>query len=173
MAAKTQKHICRPVCIKYGDVKRRKQVTGTPCQFGCPWKCYEETHIDRGTGNINIRRRNPRLNRYNRSIATALRFNHDFSFIATKTRALSTVYYISNYAMKFETPIYQRVALISMVADDEVKKRIRQVSTSRVTKMFMHRVFNKICTERELSAVEVCSYLLGHGFNYSSISSKR
>jgi hypothetical protein len=36
----------------------------------------------------------------------------------------------------------------------------------------MHQVFNKICTERELSAVEVCLYLLGHSFDYSSVSDK-
>jgi hypothetical protein len=171
VAAKTQKHICGAVCVKYGDAKRRKQTTGTACRFGSPWRCHDATHVDGKTGNINLCRRDPQLNRFNRSIATALRFNHDFTFIATKTRMLSTVYYISNYATKFETPIYQRVALMSMIADDEAKNRTGQMSTSKTTKMFMQRVFNKICTERELSAVEVCAYLLGHTFDYSSVSS--
>ena len=175
VAAKTQKHICGAVCVKYGDAKKRKQATGTACRFGCPWRCHDTTHIDEETGNINLRRRDPRLNRYNKCIATALRFNHDFTSIATKTRALSIVHYIGNYATKFETPVYQRVALISMVADDEAKKRTGQVAisgtaTSGTAKTFMHRVFNKICTERELSAVEVCAHLLGHNFDYSSVS---
>ncbi len=172
VAANTQRHICGAVCVKYGNAKKRKQDTGTTCRFGCPWRCHDTTHVDGKTGNINLRRHDPQINRFNRSIATALRYNHDFTFIATKTRMLSTFYYISNYATKFETPIYQRVALMSMIADDEATKRTGQMSNSRTTKMFMQRVFNKICTERELSAVEVCAYLLGHNFDYCSISSK-
>ncbi len=173
VATKTQRHVCGAVCVKYGDAKKRKQATGTSCRFGSPWKCHDATHVDEKTGNINLCRRDPRLNRFNRSIATALRFNHDFTFIATKTRMLSTVYYLSNYATKFETPIYQRVALMSMISDEEAKKRTGQISISKETKMFMQRVFNKICTERELSAVEVCAYLLGHTFDYSSVSGNR
>ncbi len=172
VAASTQRHICGAVCVKYGNAKKRKQDTGTTCRFGCPWRCHDMTHVDERTGNINLCRRDPRLNRFNRSIATALRYNHDFTFIATKTRMLSIAYYISNYATKFETPIYQRVALMSMIAGDEAKKRTGQRSNSKTTQIFMHRVFNKICTERELSAVEVCAYLLGHNFDYCSISSK-
>ena len=84
---------------------------------------------------------------------------------------LSTFYYISNYVTKFKTPIYQHVTLMSMIADNEATKQTGQMSNSRTTKMFMQQVFNKICTEHELSAVEVCTYLLGHTFDYSSVSS--
>jgi len=176
VAARTQKHVCGPVCIKYDDTKKQKKVISTTCRFGCPWRCHDKTHIDKETDNINLHWQDPRLNKYNRYIASALRFNHDFCFLPTKTRALLIIHYMSNYTTKFETPIYQRVALISIVADDEAKKRtgqVTEVSTLGATKKFMHRVFNKICTERELSAVEVCSYLLGHSFDYSSISDKR
>ncbi len=168
VAAKTQKHVCGAVCVKYGNAEKRKQSTGTTCRFGSPWRCHDATHINEETGNINLRRRDPRLNRFSKVLSTAFRFNHDWTFIATKTRVLSTLYYIGNYATKLETPIYQRVALMSMVAADEA-----QVARSTTAKRFMHRVFNKICTERELSAVEVCAHLLGHDFDYSSISKKR
>jgi hypothetical protein len=80
---------------------------------------------------------------------------------------LSTLYYIGNYATKLETPIYQRVALMAMVVADEA-----QVVRTKTAKTFMHRVFNKICTDRELSAVEVCAHLLDHKFDYSSVSEK-
>jgi hypothetical protein len=60
-----------------------------------------------------------------------------------------------------------------MIAEDEGKKRTGRLGASTTTKMFMQRVFNKICTERELSAVEVCAYLLGHTFDYSSVSNNR
>ena len=58
-----------------------------------------------------------------------------------------------------------------MIVDDEAKKRTGQVITSGTAKTFIHRVFNKICTEHELSAVEVCTHLLSHDFEYSSASS--
>ena len=34
-------------------------------------------------------------------------------------------------------------------------------------------MFNKICTEHELSAVEICTYLLSHTFDYFSVSDNR
>ena len=112
-------------------------------------------------------------NWFNRSIVTALCFNHNFIFIVTKTRMLSTVYYLSNYVTKFEMLIYQRVALMSMISDEEVKKQTGQMSISKETRMFMQWVFNKICTEHELSAVEVCAYFLNHTFDYFSVSDNR
>ena len=60
---------------------------------------------------------------------------------------------------------------MSMITDDEAKNQTGQMSTSKTIKKFMQQVFNKICTEHELSAVEVCTYLLGHTFDYSSVSS--
>ena len=72
VTANTQKHICDAVCVKYGNAKKRKQDTGTTCRFGCPWRCHDTTHVDGKTGNINLCWRDPQINCFNRSIATAL-----------------------------------------------------------------------------------------------------
>ena len=62
---------------------------------------------------------------------------------------------------------------MSMISDEKTKKWTDQMSISKETRMFMQQVFNKICTECELSAVEICAYLLNHTFDYFSVSDNR
>lgn len=172
MTINTQWHIYDAVYVKYDNAKKQKQNTSIICWFSCSWRCHDMTHVDEKTGNINLCWHDFQINCFNRSITTALWYNHDFIFIVIKTRMLSTFYYISNYMTKFKTFIYQCVILMLMIANNEAKKWTNQMSNSKTIKMFMQWVFNKICTECKLSAVEVCMYFLSHNFNYCSILSK-
>jgi hypothetical protein len=45
------------------------------------------------------------MNRWNKAIIINLRHNYDISFIATKYKSLTLVYYIINYAIKLDDPV--------------------------------------------------------------------
>ncbi|KAM4064310.1 PIF1-like helicase [Hirsutella rhossiliensis] len=133
-------------------------------------------------GLLQIRRNHPLVNRYNKSLAVGLRHNHDVSMILTKTKGLAMVYYITNYATKLETPMWKRIALAA-----EVARQLREAGGTRLrtpgptlpddrqqvvlneSRQFLMRTANRIFSERQLSAVEVCYHLLGYDTDFTNV----
>jgi len=58
-----------------------------------------------------VARNHGMVNCYNKAIAIGLRYNYNISIILSKGYSLSIIYYITNYATKFETLIWKRIAL--------------------------------------------------------------
>lgn len=56
-------------------------------------------------GLLRIRRGYSLVNRWNKAIAVGLRYNYDISFIVTKYKGLSLIYYMINYTTKVEDPV--------------------------------------------------------------------
>ncbi|KAM4064306.1 PIF1 protein [Hirsutella rhossiliensis] len=152
----------------------------TACRFKAPWKIFEETGFTED-GLLQIRRNHPLVNRYNKSLAVGLRHNHDVSMILTKTKGLAMVYYITNYATKLDTPMWKRIALT------EVARQLREAGGARCrapgptlpddrqqavlnkSRQFLMRTANRIFSERQLSAVEVCYHLLGYDTDFTNV----
>ncbi|XP_044716326.1 uncharacterized protein HRG_09858 [Hirsutella rhossiliensis] len=102
--------------------------------------------------------------------------------ILTKTKGLAMVYYITNYATKLDTPMWKRIALAT-----EVARQLREAGrpTSRApgpalpdggrqavlneSRQFLMRTANRIFSERQLSAVEVCYHLLGYDTDFTNV----
>ncbi|KAM9876020.1 hypothetical protein VDGL01_09923 [Verticillium dahliae] len=182
-AGATQVHTHSPTCVKYSIGRREKQ---NPCRFGAPWRLVEKTSFTED-GLLRIRRGHSLVNRWNKAIAVGLRHNHDISFIVTKCKGLSLVYYLTNYATKVEDPVWKRV-----VAAKELIRVLGDVTTTTTTtaaaadqpndgshltgndgrgnrtRQFLLRVANRIFTERALSQVEVVAYLQGCGTEFTS-----
>ncbi|KJZ68022.1 hypothetical protein HIM_12587 [Hirsutella minnesotensis 3608] len=172
-----QVHSHTYTCLKYSlkgvveqgaDPQKR-----TACRFKAPWKIVDETGFTE-EGLLQIRRNHPLVNRYNKSLAVGLRHNHDVSMILTKTKGLAMVYYITNYATKLDTPMWKRIALASEVArqlreaggpssraPDPALRDDRQQAVLNESRQFLMRAANRIFSERQLSAVEVCYHRIG------------
>ncbi|KAM4061813.1 PIF1-like helicase [Hirsutella rhossiliensis] len=180
-----QVHSHTYTCLKYSlkgiveqgaDPQRR-----TACRFKAPWKIVEETGFTED-GLLQIRRNHPLVNRYNKSLAVGLRHNHDVSMILTKTKGLAMVYYITNYATKLDTPMWKRIALAAEVArqlreagrptsraPDPALPDNRQQAVLNESRQFLMRTANRIFSERQLSAVEVCYHLLGYDTDFTNV----
>ncbi|KAM4062608.1 PIF1-like helicase [Hirsutella rhossiliensis] len=180
-----QVHSHTYTCLKYslkGVIDRgADQQRRTACRFKAPWKIVEETGFTED-GLLQIQRNHPLVNRYNKSLAVGLRHNHDVSMILTKTKGLAMVYYITNYATKLDTPMWKRIALAT-----EVARQLREAGrpTSRApgpalpdgrqqavlneSRQFLMRTANRIFSERQLSAVEVCYHLLGYDTDFTNV----
>lgn len=172
-------------CIKYSlqglgdkgaDAHRR-----TTCRFKAPWKTVEQTGFTTD-GLLEIRRNHPLVNRYNRAMAVGLRHNHDVSPILTNTKGLAMIYYITNYATKLSTPMWKRLALAADVLQqrrepnalthqppDAAPSGDHRSTVGNKTRQFLMRVANRIFSERELSAVEVCYHLLGYPTDFTNV----
>ncbi|XP_044718675.1 RmlC-like jelly roll fold protein [Hirsutella rhossiliensis] len=102
--------------------------------------------------------------------------------ILTKTKGLAMVYYITNYATKLDTPMWKRIALAT-----EVARQLREAGGARCrapgptlpddrqqavlnkSRQFLMRTANRIFSERQLSAVEVCYHLLGYDTDFTNV----
>ena len=173
-------------CLKYsykditkaGGVKRYK---GHPCRFKAPWKLVSETGFT-ADGLLQIKRDHPMVNRYNQSMAIALRHNIDISMIHSRKQGLALTFYMTNYATKLSTPMWQRIALASQVYQQMLptastttetptttETSVGKASRLNKTRQFLMRLANRVFSERELSSVEVVSHLLGFKTDYTDV----
>jgi len=164
VAAKRQVHSEKhnSTCFKYCKKGERQ------CRFSFPRPKVDASYVD-DLGVVHLRRDNEWVNPFNPCIAAAIGSNQDLSFLSTRTKALSMLYYITNYATKDEASTYQMVTAAAIL-----KKTLEQASQLQETERtdedhrvlgkgmtnFSLRVFNRMCHDREVSGVQVASSLL-------------
>jgi hypothetical protein len=159
IAYTSQLHRHTATCYKYKT---------THCRFGAPWNKEDKTKIGDDCI-LRLERNHDRVVTYNRALASAFRHNHDISFMYTKARSISSMYYMTNYSTKFDLPMWKRLAYAAQVRQlQQTEQEQRGNNTTRVddgyadrARQFLMRTANRINTEQELSSVEVASYLLG------------
>lgn len=146
--------------------RRKERRRAAVCRFGAPWPIEEKTHLKTDpVPVIRIKRNHPMVNRYNQAMIVGLRHNIDCSPIVTSTKFLAMVHYITNYATKLNTPKYERLAM----AGEIMAKSDAVGSDANDVRSFFVKAANRIFTDRELSAVEVKSHLLGYPTDYTNV----
>ncbi|KAJ3568908.1 hypothetical protein NPX13_g6264 [Xylaria arbuscula] len=180
-----QVHSHTYTCIKYSlkrligeNPDKNKQ---TACRFKAPWKIVEESGFTED-GLLKIRRNHPLVNRYNKAMAVGLRHNHDISMILTKTKGLAMVFYITNYATKLDTPMWKRLVFAADVLrqlresaslthprPDLTEQDAQLQAVRNESRQFLMRAANRIFSERQLSAVEVCYFVLGYETDFTNV----
>ena len=103
IAARFNQHRYTFTCQKYKSGERS-------CRFGAPWKLIEKSYRDQN-GNINLRRNDRYVNKWNPVMASALRCNHDVKFLPGEKNFLELVYYITDYATKISKPLYHTFSI--------------------------------------------------------------
>lgn len=114
-------------------------------------------------------------------MAMGLRHNYDISFIVTKCKGLSLIYYVTNLATKVEDPVWKRIVavkeLIWLLSDGKARSQPNDTRNStgnaerqNETWQLLLCVANRICTGRALSQVEVVAYCQGCGKEFTNSS---
>jgi hypothetical protein len=180
-----QKHVCTFTCVKYSYQKNQaagengeERAAKPSCRFRAPWALRAATGFN-DDGDLKLKRSHPFINRWSKPMMVGLRHNHDLTFLNTTSQSLSMIYYVTNYATKLSSPMWKRLALSAQVAQrlaDERDSRAGVLDgdaseSLNPTRQFFMRWANKIYSDREMSAVEVCYYLLGYPTDFSSVSS--
>lgn len=175
-ARTSQRHSHTATCYKYRKTQKEKEKR---CRFGAPWSIVERSHIT-DEGVIKLKRNHDRVVRYNAVLEAAFRHNHDFTFMHTKTRGLSAIYYMTNYSTKLDAPAYKRLAYAARVqamgpeesADDDGDDSPTTRAVRNTARQFLMRVANRLSTERELSSVEVVADILDYDFFITPLSER-
>ena len=147
-------------CFKYN-----RRIATQRCRFRKPESLEPVSRLDEH-GVIHLRRNNPWVNAWNPVIALTFRSNHDISFLATKSRSLSVIYYTTNYATKDEvsndkTLLRAVVLKKKAVEAEEASTNIEELNAARnLSKKFALRCFNQIAQTRQISGVQAASSLL-------------
>ena len=103
VAARFNRHRHTFTCQKYKSNERS-------CRFGAPWKLVEKSHRDESS-NINLRRNDPYMNKWNPVMASILQCNYDVKFISGESSFLGLVYYITDYMTKISKPLYHTFSI--------------------------------------------------------------
>ena len=139
------------------------------CRFLFPKK---ETRlgVDEKTGAVTLTRNHPWVNKGNKILSCALRSNHDVSFIANSSRMLASLYYMSNYSTKDDVKLHQLVMTASIFKSalekaTAVKENLspRQLALLKTKPGdYAMKVYHQFRKEREVGAVSIAAFLLGH-----------
>jgi hypothetical protein len=164
VACEKQIHSARhnATCFKY----RQRGLGKDTCRFGMPRDLLSASKVDE-LGVIHLARNNGWVNPWNPAIANCIRSNHDLSWIPTVAKALSLIYYLTNYATKDDVSPLQmllKAALLrrsiekakTTLSPDATDLRLRKKDMDQ----FALRCFNSLSHDREISGVQIASSLL-------------
>jgi hypothetical protein len=171
----THKHTatCTKYSLKKAEMEGRKvKNQDLICRFGCPWPLVKETVITE-EGVLRLCRNHVRIVRYSPMLMAALQHNIDFAFIPGKVRTLATIYYITNYATKVETPAYTRLAWLAQKAKKEEDAGRYPGGSNELNpdfRKFMAKAADYISGSRTIFGVEVAARLLRQPTFYSNVN---
>jgi len=149
-------------CFKYSQKGQGSET----CRFGMPRELRPNSEVDE-LGVIHLARNHGWVNPWNPTIASCIRSNQDISWIPTVVKALSVIFYITNYATKDDVSPYQmlvKAALLKQSIDKAKATLTPDANDLRIRKkdmdQFALRCFNTLSHDREISGVQIASSLL-------------
>ena len=160
-----QTHSHSATCYKYWK--------GPPdpkeCRFDLDEKnICPESYVDPESGELHLRCLDGLVNNFNATIIEAIRCNMDIKFIGSGPSAKAILYYITDYISKSQLKSHVAFAALELA----VKKLDSQDETEddltiRAKKLLQKCAYAMI-SHQELSAQQVCSYLMEYGDHYTS-----
>ena len=113
------------------------------------------------------------INQWNEVIASALRCNHDVSFIAAVGGFMGLLYYITDYATKLSKLLYHTFSITAGLKSESRDKgrhlSMEEEEDSNRSRRFLIRLYNKMSTSRELSGPEIANVMIGQPESYTNV----
>jgi hypothetical protein len=102
------------------------------------------------------------LNSWNPTIIRTIRANHDIKLIVGRDGQTATLtYYITNYATKKQQRSSNASALLAKCLAFIKKEERRQTDLNKLNKKLIQSCANCLSSEREFSAPEIMTYIMG------------
>ena len=160
-----QTHSHSATCYKYWK--------GPPDPKECRFDLDEqnicpESYFDSQTGELHLRCLDGMVNNFNATMIEAIRCNMDIKFIGSGPSAQAVLYYITDYISKSQLKSHVAFAALELAVNklnnhDDTKDDI----TIRAKRLLQKCAYAMI-SHQELSAQQVCSYLMEYGDHYTS-----
>ncbi|KAF5343263.1 hypothetical protein D9757_015149 [Collybiopsis confluens] len=162
---KCQVHTHTKTCYKYCVNPTEPK----ECRFGLGPSALEPTsYFSPETGELTLRCLDGLVNNFNRTIIEALHCNMDIKFVGSGASAKAVLYYITNYITKTQLKTHVAfAALARAVAKLGECDPNEDVFTVRAKKLLQKCAYAMI-SQQELSAQQVCTYLLDLDDHFTS-----
>ena len=167
LAGACQVHEHTTTCFKYwkGPLELRS------CHFGLDKKNFiGRSYVDDKTGDLYLQYLDRMVNCFNDMMLKCVHCNMDIQFVGSGPSVKAILYYTTDYITK--TQLKAHVAYLAL--DIAVSKVGEYDPTADELRLHAKRLLQKcayaMISHQELSAQQVCSYLLDHGDHYTSHS---
>ncbi|KAJ2913508.1 hypothetical protein MD484_g6899, partial [Candolleomyces efflorescens] len=161
LARSLQYHQCRDRVCRV--LKRGKVV----CKRGAPFALARDAWVSE-TGLWGPKRLCAFLNAWHPILLNTLRCNHDLKLITGGAATKNLTWYIVNYTSKKQGHASNGSALLAKNYAYHVQDMASWVDTQNINKRLLQRCSNALARDREFSAPEVISYLMGWGDRFES-----
>ena len=150
-----QYHRCTPAaCLQ---IRQGRMV----CKRRAPFKLASKDWVNE-TGEWGPKRLCGFLNNWNPTIMRTIRANHDTKLIlGGDIQTATLIYYITNYATKKQQRSSNTSALLAKRLAFVQKERPRQTDLNKLNKKLIQSCANSLSRDREFSAPEIMTYLMG------------
>ncbi|THV00097.1 hypothetical protein K435DRAFT_619932, partial [Dendrothele bispora CBS 962.96] len=129
-----------------------------------------ESVVDPETGEIALKYSNGLVNSYNDSILQALRCNMDIKFIGSGASAKAILYYITDYITKTQLKAHVAYAALETAIRKLESADVPNDDVSLRAKKVLQKCAFSMISQQELSAQQVCSYLMDLEDHFTSHS---
>ncbi|KAF8812817.1 hypothetical protein BYT27DRAFT_7272529 [Phlegmacium glaucopus] len=161
LARATQFHQCSFAnCLKI--VKGR-----TLCKRRAPFALADDDWVD-SKGGWGPKRLCGFLNNWNPPLLMTIQANHDVKLIMNGGETSVLTWYITNYASKKQQRSSNVSALLAKRVAFHLEEEKRRSDVTDVNKRLIQRCANTLTRDREFSAPEIMSYLMGWGDRFES-----
>lgn len=162
-----QLHIHSLTCYKYW----KGPLSGEPheCQFDLDESnTCSESYFDSETGELNLCCLDGMVNNFNLTIIEAIRCNMDVKFIGSGPSAKAVLYYITDYITKSQLKSHAAFAALELAVKKLGEYNEGKGEVTIQAKQLLQKCAYVMISHQELSAQQVCSYLMGFGDHYTS-----
>lgn len=108
------------------------------------------------------------LNNWNPVILTCLRCNHDIKLLLNGSGTHALTFYITHYATKKQMQSSNVSALLAKTVAFHLEHEKQESDAGQLNKLLLQRCTNSLSRDREFSAPEIMSYLMGWGDRFES-----
>ena len=160
-----QSHQHTATCYKYWkgppEVKECRFDLGDHRQQPC-------TYFDEDTGDIHLRCLDGLVNNFNETIIRTIRCNMDIKYIGSGPSAKAVIYYITDYITKSQLKTHVAFAALE-VAVRKLNAMDTEDDTATIrAKRLLQKCAYAMVSHQELSAQQVCSYLMDFEDHFTS-----
>ena len=160
-----QTHSHSATCYKYWK--------GPPDPKECRFDLNEknicpESYVDPESGELHLRCLDGLVNNFNATIIEAIRCNMDIKFIGSGPSAKAVLYYITDYTSKSQLKSHVAFAALELAVKKLDNEDNNEDDLTIKAKKLLQKCAYAMISHQELSAQQVCSYLMEYGDHYTS-----
>ncbi|TDL13847.1 hypothetical protein BD410DRAFT_757449 [Rickenella mellea] len=169
LAKQCQSHKHTKTCFKYwkGPPEPRE------CRFDLDSNHFcERSTMDSENGEICLRCLDGMVNDFNATMLAAVRCNMDIKFIGSGEAAKAILYYITDYITKSQLKTHVAFAALELAVKRLSEYHPEEDELTTRAKRLLQKCAYAMISHQELSAQQVCSYLMDYEDHFTSHSYK-